>query len=134
MKALSGALVTLVVLLAGLSAAPPAAAEPYPHSVETICRSVPKPKTIHLGDKVVARFGVRVVGTVRPKTWLRITAVKAGAHRTVWTKRRFYRGQPRLLQFSPLPRGNYSIRFQTSFGPESVFKNCRSRFLMHVVR
>ena len=63
-----------------------------------------------------------------------VVGVRAGAHKVVFITKRRYRGVPAIMHFRALPPGNYTLRFATSFGPESVFKNCHSRFLMHVSR
>lgn len=142
MKILSGVLTALVLVVAGLAGGSPAVAgeTPYPHSIKTVCKSVPKPGVITVKDFPRGRFNIRVVGTVpyTPKTKVQVKAIKTVSkkvtNKVIWKVTKRYRGKAVIWTFPKLPRGAYTLRFQTKFGSTSVFKNCHSRFLIKVNR
>lgn len=132
MKVLSAALVTLALLAAGLTGASPATAAPYPHSVPTVCKAVPKPsKTIKVGQTPKVKFRI-VAGTAHPRTPVTIKAVKA--KKVVWTMKKRYKGKKVLWTLKKLPVGKYKVKYRTSFKATSVYKDCGTKYTLKVVR
>jgi hypothetical protein len=134
MKALSGAVTASAVLVAGLVSAPPAAAAPYPHSIITSCGAVPRSNVVHVGQRPVAKFSVLVTGNFSPETVLTIKAIRDSSHHVMWTDVRRYRGHAKRVRLHRLPLGVYTVRFKTAFDDDSVFRDCRARFVLSVVR
>jgi hypothetical protein len=139
MKVLSGVLTALVVVVAGLAGGSPAVAggTPYPHSIATVCKSVPKPGVITVKARPKVRFKIRVAGTTLvPRTKVAVRAVKKpkSTHTVAWEVTRRYRGRAVVWSLPKLPQGTYSLRFRTKFRAASVFKDCRSRATIKVTR
>ncbi|MFT3873101.1 MAG: hypothetical protein QM714_10705 [Nocardioides sp.] len=133
MKVLSAALVSLTLLFGGLTAASPANADPYPHSVPTVCVAKPKPRSgrIHAGRRPPMRFLVQAGGAHPTAKFV----VKAkSAKKLQWKLPRTYHGHAEVFLLRKLPVGKYTIRVKTRFAADSVYKNCKTKYSLKVVR
>lgn len=134
MKVLSTVLVALVMVVGGLTVASPASAKPYPHTVPTVCKAVPKPATIRVGARPAVAFRILVSGYAHPKARVDIKAVRTGTRQVMWTTSKYYPGHRAIWLLKRLPKGQYKIKFRTSFRPQSIFMDCRTRYTLTVRR
>ncbi len=135
MKVLSAALATLALLVGGLTTAGPATAAPYPHSVPTTCKVIPKPKnaTVRAGKRPAVVFKI-AAGNAQPITKVKVKAIRIKTttkpRKVMWKTVRHYRGYRTIWLLKRLPVGKYKIKFRTSFGEESVYKQCGTRYVL----
>jgi hypothetical protein len=134
MKALSGALAALALVIAGLvTGAAPAAAAPYPHTVPTTCTVQPKPGKIRIGQRPAVSFKLQA-GTVKPRTKVAVKAIKLSPRAKRWTAVRIYHGHRAIWLLKRLPAGKYRIKYRATFKANSVFMDCRVSHKLKVVR
>ncbi len=133
MKVLSAALVSLTLLFGGLTAASPANADPYPHSVPTVCVAKPKPRSgrVHVNRRPAMRLNVQA-GGAHPTARFVVKA-KSGK-KLQWKLPRTFHGHPEVYLLRKLPQGKYVIRVKTRFADQSVYKNCKTKYTLKVFR
>ena len=123
------------VTLAGLSFAPAAHAEPYPHSVDTQCTAVVKRSPVAAGVAPVFRYRWVTVGTAAPTGKVKIRVIRRKTGDVVQRSSRAYTGERTSYSVRPIQkRGRYDVVFVARGGAESVFENCTTRATFRVKR